>query len=402
MSEAMSGVQPAGSSAARILVVDDEPRNVRLLQDLLESRGYTVWTAADGEQGLAVAQERSPDVILLDVMMPRLSGFDVCRRLKADQSTAMIPVLLVTSLSAREDRLAGIGAGANDFITKPIDTGDLLLRVRNAATTKRLHDEVTSQFRKLQVLEAARDTLTHMIVHDLRSPLTGLQAYLDLLRVAVAAGSNDEVLEFARDAHALAGDLKEMISQVLDVSRLESGDMPLSPEDTDLVELLPSAVASLGPPPDGIGIVYETAEQPFVVACDRDVVRRVVANLVGNAFRFAPRRGEVRIGLEGSDGVVRLTVTDNGPGVEPEYRKVIFEKFGQVPLARAGKARSTGLGLTFCKLAVEAHGGKIGVDSSNSGGARFWIELPWNGTQPSLAGNLDRDGIGVPGHNAVR
>jgi len=353
-------LQPANSSGGRILVVDDEPRNVLLLQDLLESRGYTVWTAADGRQGLAVARERSPDVMLLDVMMPGLSGFDMCRQLKADPSTAMIPVLLVTSLNAREDRLAALGAGANDFITKPIDTGDLLLRVRNAVTTKRLHDEVTSQFRKLQELEASRDTLTHMVVHDLRSPLTGLQGYLDLLRVAVAAGSNDEVLEFARDAHAIAGQLREMISQVLDVSRLESGDMPLSPGDTDLVELLSAAVASLGPPPDGIGIVGT----------------RVVANLVGNAFKFAPRRGEVRIGLEGWDGVVRVTVTDNGPGVDPEYRKVIFEKFGQAPLGRAGKARSTGLGLTFCKLAVEAHGGKIGVEASNGGGARFWIELP--------------------------
>jgi len=215
-----------------------------------------------------------------------------------------------------------------------------------------------------------------MIVHDLRSPLTGLQAYLDLLRVAVAAGSTGEVLEFARDAHALAEHLKEMVSQVLDVSRLESGDMPLSRRDTDLVELLPGAVASLGPPPSGIAIVYEAAEQPFVVACDRDVVTRVVANLVGNAFKFAPRRGEVRIGLEASNGVVRVTVTDNGPGVEPEHRKVIFEKFGQAPLGQAGKARSSGLGLTFCKLAVEAHGGKIGVDSRNGGGARFWIELP--------------------------
>ena len=376
MSDAVSGVVPVGTLAARILVVDDEPRNVLLLQDLLESRGYTVWTAADGQQGLALAQDRSPDVVLLDVMMPRLNGFDVCRRLKADQRTAMIPVLLVTSLNAREDRLAGIGAGANDFITKPIDTGDLLLRVRNAVTTKRLHDEVTSQFLKLQELEAARETLTHMIVHDLRSPLTGLQAYLDLLRVAVAAGSTGEVLEFARDAHALAEHLKEMVSQVLDVSRLESGDMPLSRRDTDLVELLPGAVASLGPPPSGIAIVYEAAEQPFVVACDRDVVTRVVANLVGNAFKFAPRRGEVRIGLEASNGVVRVTVTDNGPGVEPEHRKVIFEKFGQAPLGQAGKARSSGLGLTFCKLAVEAHGGKIGVDSRNGGGARFWIELP--------------------------
>jgi signal transduction histidine kinase len=288
----------------------------------------------------------------------------------------MIPVLLVTSLDAREDRLAGIGAGANDFIIKPIDTGDLLLRVRNAVTTKRLHDEVTTQFRKLQELEAARDTLTHMIVHDLRSPLTGLQGYLDLLRMAVAAGSNDEILEFARDAHALADHLKEMISQVLDVSRLESGEMPLSPEDTDLVELLRRAVATLGPAPDGIGIIYETAVQPVVVACDGDVMTRVVANLVGNAFKFSPRRGEVRIGLERSNGVVRVTVTDNGPGVEPEYRKAIFEKFGQAPLGRAGKARSTGLGLTFCKLAVEAHGGKIGVDGSAGGGARFWIELP--------------------------
>jgi signal transduction histidine kinase len=382
MSEAVPEAQPADPSAARILVVDDEPRNLLLLQDLLESRGYTVWTAPDGERGLALAQERSPDVILLDVMMPRLSGFDACRRLKADQSTSMIPVLLVTSLAAREDRMAGIGAGANDFITKPIDTGDLLLRVRNAVSTKRLHDEVTSQFRKLQELEAARDTLTHMIVHDLRSPLTGLQGYLDLLRIGVAAGSNDEVLECARDAHAVAGHLKEMISQVLDVSRLESGDMPLSPRDTDLVELLSGAVASLGPAPDGIDIIYETVGQPVVVACDRDVVTRVVANLVGNAFKFAPRRGQVRIGLEGSNGVVRVTVSDNGPGVEPEHRKVIFEKFGQAPLGRAGKARSTGLGLTFCKLAVEAHGGTIGVDSNNGGGARFWIELPWK-TEPA-------------------
>jgi signal transduction histidine kinase len=381
-------------------VVDDEPRNVLLLQDLLESRGYTVWIAADGEQGLAVARERSPDVVLLDVMMPRLNGFDVCRRLKADQSTAMIPVLLLTSLDAREDRLAGIGAGANDFMTKPIDTGDLLLRVRNAVTTKRLHDEVTSQFRKLQELEAARDTLTHMIVHDLRSPLTGLQCYLDLLRIGVAAGSNHEVLEYARGAHAVAGQLKEMISQVLDVSRLESGDMPLSPEETDLVEFVPQAVASLGPPPNGIDIVYETAEQPVVVACDREVMARVVANLVGNAFKFAPPKGEVRIGLEGSDGVVRVTVTDNGPGVEPEHRKVIFEKFGQAPLGIAGKARSSGLGLTFCKLAVEAHGGKIGVDRGNGGGARFWIELPRK--TPASAGNLDRDAIGVAGRNAIR
>jgi signal transduction histidine kinase len=378
MNQPAATVAPAGSADARILVVDDEPRNLLLLQDLLESRGYTVWTAADGARGLAVAREQSPDVVLLDVMMPGLNGFDVCRQLKTDQGTAMIPVLLVTSLDARVDRMAGIGAGANDFITKPIDTGDLLLRVRNAVTTKRLHDEISGQFRKLQELEAARDTLTHMMVHDLRSPLTGLQGHLDLLRMAVAAGSHDEVLEFARDASAIAEHLKGMVSQVLDVSRMESGDMPLFREEADLRELVSGAVASLGPPPNSIEVVYETGEQPLVLACDREVVTRVVANLVGNAFKFAPPSGQVRIGWEASNGVALVTVADNGPGVEPEHRKVIFEKFRQAPLTRPGRLRSSGLGLTFCKLAVEAHGGRIGVDDQDGGGARFWIELPRN------------------------
>jgi signal transduction histidine kinase len=105
-------------------------------------------------------------------------------------------------------------------------------------------------------------------------------------------------------------------------------------------------------------------------------MERVLVNLVGNAIKFTPRRGEIRIGMESRNGLARITVSDSGPGVDPEHRKVIFEKFGQAPLGRAGKARSTGLGLTFCKLAVEAHGGNIGVESGSKGGARFWIELP--------------------------
>lgn len=355
------------------LVVDDEPRNVTLLQDLLEARGYTVLTANNGEQGLALARDRVPDVVLLDVMMPRMNGFDVCRKLKAEQKTAMIPVLLVTSLDARQDRLAGIGAGANDFITKPIDSGDLLLRVRNAVAGKRLHDQVTTQLRRLQELEAARDTLTHMIVHDLRSPLTGLRGYLDLLR-AVANG-NPEVVEYASEADVIAGRLTEMISQVLDVSRLESGQMPLSLQQTDLVVLLPAAVASLGPPPSEISVNYEMPGSPVLIACDPDLISRVVVNLVGNAFKFTPTGGQVGIGLAAEADRVRITVTDNGPGIPAEFRGVIFEKFGQAPLGRSAAVRSTGLGLTFCKLAVEAHRGKIGIEAAENGGARFWIEL---------------------------
>ncbi|MFL5402080.1 MAG: response regulator [Gemmatimonadales bacterium] len=363
-----------------VLVVDDESRNVLLLTDLLESRNYHVLSAPDGQQGLALARERNPDVVLLDVMMPRLNGFDVCRQIKGDQRTAMIPVLLVTSLDARQDRLAGIDAGANDFITKPIDAGDLLLRVRNAIATKRLHDQVVAQLHRLQELEAARDTLTHMIVHDLRSPLTGLQGYLDLLRTV--ADGNAEVVEYASEATGIAARLNEMVSQVLDVSRLESRQMPLSLKETDLGELIPAAVASLGPPPSGIGISYELGP-PSTIACDPELIRRVMINLVGNAFKFARNGGVVRVSGTAAGDCVRLSVTDNGPGVPAEFRQLIFEKFGQAPLGQGSSMRSTGLGLTFCKLAVEAHGGQIGVENADGGGARFWIELPRVAAHPA-------------------
>jgi signal transduction histidine kinase len=356
-----------------VLVVDDEPKNVMLLQDLLEARGYTVLSASDGDKGLDLARERIPDVVLLDVMMPRLNGFDVCRKLKGEQKTAMIPVLLVTSLDARQDRLAGIGAGANDFIIKPIDSGDLLLRVRNAVATKRLHDRVSNQLQRLQELEAARDTLTHMVVHDLRSPLTGLRGYLELLQ-AVANG-NAEVAEYASEADAIARRLTEMISQVLDASRLESGQMPLSVKDTDLKTLLAAAVASLGPPPAEITVGFDMPESPVAVSCDPDLISRVVTNLVGNAFKFTPPGSQVRVALISEVDRVRFTVTDSGPGIPVEFRGKIFEKFGQAPLGQAVGVRSSGLGLTFCKLAVEAHRGKIGMENAETGGARFWVEL---------------------------
>jgi two-component system, sensor histidine kinase and response regulator len=365
---------PTGdSSKGTVLVVDDEPRNLTLLQDLLESRGYTVWTAADGQQGLTIARDRIPDVVLLDVMMPRLSGFDVCRRLKAEQKTAMIPVLLVTSLDARQDRIAGIDAGANDFITKPVDSGDLLLRVRNAVGTKKLYAQVATQLEQLQKLEAARDTLTHMIVHDLRSPLTGLRGYLDLIRTV--SDGNGEVAGYAAEAQTIAARLTEMVSQVLDMSRMESGQMPLSLKETDLVALIPPAVATLGPAPSGISVTYDVPKSPVLVMCDADLISRVVVNLVGNAYKFTPTSGRVCIGVIPEADRVRLTVTDNGPGIPPEFRGVIFEKFGQAPLGRAAAVRSTGLGLTFCKLAIEAHKGKIGIESAENGGSRFWIEL---------------------------
>src|SRR5712692_332514 len=366
----------AAQVAGRILVVDDQEPNRLLLRDLLEAQGHVVTEAADGPEALERVREHPPDVVLLDVNMPGLDGFEVCRRLKADPRTAAIPVLLVTALAHREQRLEGIAAGANDYLTKPIDTADLVLRVRNAIGVRRLHVEVETQYQRLQELEQQRDSLVHMLVHDLRSPLTAIRAYLDLIRLDAGDNLSPDLTESINEASKTAARMTEMVSDLIDVSRFEAGALPLTPSEVDLGALIAEALASVGAGAQPVKVAFEPPPQPVRAYCDGDVVRRVIANLVANALKFTPANGSVRVHVEANSAGAKVSVADTGSGIPPEYREKIFEKFGQVEAARQGVTHSSGLGLTFCKLAVEAHGGRIGVESEVGKGSEFWFSLP--------------------------
>lgn len=224
-------------------------------------------------------------------------------------------------------------------------------------------------------LEKLRDNLVHMLVHDLRSPLTAIRAYLDLVKLD--AGQLDADLQDSIDqASAAAIQMTEMVSDLIDVSRLESGAMPLTKSAVDLTTLTQEALASVGADAQRGTVRFDRPSHPVIASCDAGVIRRVIANLVANAIKFTPATGTVRIGLEARPSGVRLRVSDTGPGIAPEHHATIFEKFGQVETARQGGKRSSGLGLTFCKLAVETHGGSIGVESALGAGSTFWFELP--------------------------
>jgi len=367
---------PRPTRSGKVLVVDDDPKNRELLRNLLEAKGHSVTEAESGQKALGTVKATRPDVVLLDVMMPGMDGFEVCRRLKGNPDTAPIPVLMVTALEERSDRITGIDAGANDFLTKPVDPQDVVLRVRNAVAAKKLYDQLQESYDRLKELEVLRDNLTHMIVHDLRSPLTGIMGFMQLVQMQAGQKLDDTESQFLGKALASCSTLLEMINSLLDVNRLEEGKMPLKPARCDLRALADEAIETLGAATEGIKLRFDRPTEEVIAHCDPEVVRRIIANLLGNAIRFTPKEGEVRLALESDPERARVSVTDSGPGIPPDYREKIFDKFGQVEAREDNRKYSTGLGLTFCKLAVEAHGGRIGLVSEVGRGSTFWFELP--------------------------
>lgn len=365
MSQSVSG------QAGRGLVVDDDYRNRELLRAALEPFNYTVVDAAGGEEALALLGSVRPDVVLLDVAMPGMDGMEVCRRIRSDAHGASLPVIMVTAHVEREERLAGIAAGANDYLTKPVDLEDLTLRVRNAVAVKRLADAVAENLAKLQELERLRDALTHMVVHDLRSPLAAIMLSLDSLAMAPRETDRVKLLGMAQTSLLT---MESMITGLLDVSRLEAGELVPQREECDAVTMAGQVVevCQAGHPDRQIEI--EASDEPPAIKADRELLRRILTNLIGNALKFTRAGGKVTVTLSREGGGLRVGVADDGPGIDAKDHARIFEKFGQVqgPHTRKG----TGLGLAFCKLAVEAHGGRIGVDSAPGRGSTFWFVLP--------------------------
>lgn len=363
--------QPRG----RVLVVDDEEKNRRLLADLLTVEGYVVRTANDGKEAVQLAAEFKPEVIMLDIMMPVLDGVEACRCLKTDPATASIPILLATALHAHADRLRGLQAGANDFLTKPLNIEEVLVRVKNAVCAKRLHDQVKEDFCRLQELEQLRDNLTHLIVHDLRSPLMVMSMSFEIVRPEMKQLSPDNQDVMLTAQNACRG-LIEMVSSLLDVSRMENGKMPLNRMSCDLCEIARAAAEAMAVSARAKNLTLHVADSTSHCDADRELVRRIFDNLLANAIKFSRTDATIEVDVASTGEGFRCSVSDHGYGIPPEYHKRIFEKFGQVESRRENKIYSTGLGLTFCKLAVETHGGQIGVESQVDQGSTFWFTLP--------------------------
>ena len=374
------------ADAALILVADDVPANVELLFDQLHVLGFRAIAAHDGPSALRACFEGKPDLCILDVSMPagdlgcddRSTGFEVCRRIKRDPRTKNIPVIFVTALNDTTDRVKAIEAGGDDFLTKPHNRQLLGARVRSLLKLKGATDALEESYRKLRELEKLRDDLMKMIVHDLKTPLTSVVATLEMVGDGSFGPVTEQQRDALRDGERKAEDLLELIDDLLEIARLEETTLqieraPLSPA-TFLRELLSDW--QLRFQQAGARASLDVAADVPTIEADRALVVRVFGNLLQNAITHSPRAVTLRLSARRHDEGVLFTVADDGPGIPAEYHDVIFRKFERVKSSAHPHARSSGLGLAFCKMAVEAHGGRIWVESELGQGSTFSFTLP--------------------------
>jgi two-component system sensor histidine kinase/response regulator len=372
------GPMPAAGTEGRpvILVVDSDSKSGELTSAYLAGRGYDLVMASSGEQALALAVARRPDLVLLDTRITNVDGFETARRLKALASDEYLPIVFVTALADDDSRLRALEAGAEQFLAKPVNRHELRARVRNLLNIRAQQRALAAQNAQLRSLQRFKDETTAMLVHDLKSPLSAMTMNLDFALGELPAPC-DVTRGALEDCRMAGARLFRMIANLLDIARGEEGRLVPRPESVDLGELLERILRSHAVEASARNVhLTSSISLGEHAVLDQDLVGRVVENLLENALRYTSSGGNVRLEASLVAGALELRVANDGPVIAPESRSLIFEKYAQASQAAATRGMNRGLGLYFCRIAVEAHGGQITLEQLPDLPTCFRIVLP--------------------------
>jgi signal transduction histidine kinase len=354
-------------SPDRLLIVDDVPDNLFLVRTILEEEGYEIITLSNGQDALKIIETEPPDLILLDVMMPVMDGYEVTRRVRAMKDLPFIPILLITAYD-RANAVKGLDLGADEFIRKPIEADELLARVRSLL---RLKHSIAERDR----IDRQRQDFVSRLTHDLRTPLVAADRMLGLLQDGVLGEVSPEICEALKIMGRSNSNLLEMVNKLLDVYRYESGSKTINLQSLDLKELLDQVVQELKPIAISKNLeLIADLEDIGMVKGDRLELLRVFNNLIGNALKFT-ESGSVHVSLKSNQSEAVIAIADTGTGVPLEEQPFLFQRFSQGNHQKQG----SGLGLYLSHYIVNAHNGKILVKSPNLDsrkGSTFFVHLP--------------------------
>ncbi len=361
---------------ARILCVDDEPFNLSLLEAMLSPRSYDVVTAVNGPEALEIIRTERIDICLLDVMMPGMDGFEVCRRIKSDEEHGAIPVIMITALADREHHIRGTEAGAEDFITKPLDASEVLARITMLLHVKALSDQLKNARSAAEKANLAKSEFLSSMSHELRSPLNAILGFAQLMETDSPSPTPAQKESITQILQA-GWHLLTLINEILDLAKIESRQVPLSREPVSLAEVIQECLGMIEPQAHqhGTRMILPRFDMPRFVLADRTRVKQVLVNLLSNAVKYNTTQGTVEVKCaENTPGRVRVSVRDSGAGLGTEQLAQLFQPFNR--LGQEGSAEEgTGIGLMVAKRLVELMAGEIGVESTVGVGSEFWFEL---------------------------
>ena len=361
----------------KILIVDDVVSNVLLLKILLTNEKFQVCTASNGKQCIEVAQNEHPDLILLDVMMPDLNGFDTAVILKKDPSTQEIPIIFLTALNNPNDLVKGFQVGANDFLTKPFNKEELVMRVMHQIQLVAAKRIIVRQNEELKRTISNRDKMYSVIAHDLRSPMASIRMVLNLaVNVVSPEMVGDEIFGLLDKANRESEETHDLLDNLLKWTKSQTGRLNVVYQDIDLDDIVPGVVDifKMIAEMKKIDLKYLPAEEKLIVRADNDMIKTIIRNFLSNAVKFTPAGKGIEVFYTREGDFARISVRDHGVGVAPERVETIFHK-GETTYGTGGEEGS-GLGLQLCQDFARKNGGEAQVESTLGEGSTFSFTIP--------------------------
>ena len=362
----------------KLLVVDDVQTNVLLLKALLSKDGYGILVANNGQEALEVIRNENPDLILLDVMMPGMDGFEVAERLKSEEYRCEIPIIFLTALDDTQSIVNGFKLGAGDFISKPFRKEELMVRIKHQLSlvaARRIIEEKNEELRKTI---AGRDKMYSVIAHDLRSPMASMKMLLNTIMMSVEKDKIDpDIFDMLEMSNKTSEEVFSLLDNLLKWTKSQLGKLTVIPQKLDISGLADGVVEVMNSVAEVKHIkLIRTDHESFFVYVDIEMIKSILRNLISNAVKFSNPDSEIKVGIKAEDGKVIVSVTDSGKGIKKEDQHKLLKDSTHFTTYGTNSEEGSGLGLLLCRDFASKNGGELWFESEENLGSVFSFSLP--------------------------
>ena len=362
----------------KLLVVDDVQTNVLLLKALLGKEGYGILVANNGQEALEVIRNENPDLILLDVMMPGMDGFEVAERLKSEEFRCEIPIIFLTALDDTQSIVNGFKLGVGDFISKPFRKEELMVRIKHQLSlvaARRIIEEKNEELRKTI---AGRDKMYSVIAHDLRSPMASMKMLLNTIMMSVEKDKIDpDIFDMLEMRNKTSEEVFSLLDNLLKWTKSQLGKLTVIPQKLDISGLADGVVEVMNSVAEVKHIkLIRTDHESFFVYVDIEMIKSILRNLISNAVKFSNPDSEIKVGIKAEDGKVIVSVTDSGKGIKKEDQHKLLKDSTHFTTYGTNSEEGSGLGLLLCRDFARKNGGELWFESEENLGSVFSFSLP--------------------------